>query len=209
MARETGAMGRVAISTPGDWALASTAKREGFIAMAKHALGKKSFKPWTNFSWDDFVMLKEFARVFKTRHLPVSNAKAWRGKKAQKLLPHPKEWSNKALLETLSKKRQSKRTLRGPPPPEEDNDVICVWDSDEGGLATASPVREQSSTRKFKPKAKKRKRKPVQHNSAHASSDIQDAMTPTKTRGACWRQRKSPSQSPRHAGTAKPKRRRK
>ena len=176
MARETGAMGRVAICTPGDWALASTAKREGFIAMAKHALGKKSFKPWTNFSWDDFVMLKEFARVFKTRHLPVSNAKAWRGKKAQKLLPHPKEWSNKALLETLSKKVQSKRTLRGPPPPEEDNDVICVWDSDEGGLAPASPVREQSSTRKFKPKAKKRKRKPVQHksdhdpNSAHASS---------------------------------------
>ena len=190
MARETGAMGRVAISTPGDWLLASTPKREGFIAMAKHALGKKSFKPWTNFCWDDFVLLKQLAQVFKTRHLPVSNAEAWGSKAAKKVLPPPKEWSSDVLVKTLSKKV---RTKRRPVPAEEDSDeAICVWDSDEGGLSVASPNNEKSPSasnpkpKRIPGKKTKRKRKQVQRKSdhhgdaAHADSALADSVIKSK-----------------------------
>ena len=134
--------------------------------MAKHALGKKSFKPWTNFSWDDFVLLKELAKVFKTRHLPVSNAKAWASKSARKLLPKPKEWKSDVLIKTLSKNVLPTKRRRVPPA-EEDNEVICLWDSDEGGLSGASPNKSPSASNP-KPKKRivgkktKRKRKQVQ-----------------------------------------------
>ena len=140
--------------------------------MAKHALGKKSFKPWTNFSWDDFVLLKQLAQVFKTRHLPVSNAKAWASKAARKVLPQPEEWKSDVLIKTLSKKNV--RTKRRPVPAEEDNEVICVWDSDEGGLSVASPNKSPSASNPTpnkrivgKKTKRKRKRKPVQRKSDH------------------------------------------
>ena len=91
-----GAMGRVAMNTPDNWEHAVSAKRECFIAMARNVLGTRSFKPWNNFSWDDFMLLKKLSYVFKTQHLPVSNASAWRGKKARKVLPCPSHWKDAA-----------------------------------------------------------------------------------------------------------------
>ena len=89
---KTGAFGRVAMSTAENWEACVSPKRNCYISVSRNLLGIKSFKPWNNFRWSDFLLLKQLALVFNTRHLPLSNANAWLSKEAKKLIPMPAAW---------------------------------------------------------------------------------------------------------------------
>jgi hypothetical protein len=199
MARHNGALGRVAIITPENWENAATAKRACYIAMARNVLGNASFKPWNHFAWEDFKLLKQLAHVFKTRHLPVSNAKAWENKNGKKLLPPPPEWSAPALQSSNKRGHQKSPELI-------DLSIITVWDSDEGCLTTLMEEKEikrpskhkvnrkrkgkakpkvkgkGKAKRKVKGKGKGKDKPKVDPNSAHAdtSMDTTPAPKPTK-----------------------------
>ena len=48
-------------------------KREAYIALARHLLVGKSYKQWDCFSFSDFMFRQRCGRVFKKRHLPLSD----------------------------------------------------------------------------------------------------------------------------------------
>ena len=112
----TGALGSVAMNTPDNWEKAVSPKRDCFSAMARNVLGTSSFKPWNHFAWHDFMLIKKLSYVFKTQHLPVSNARAWRSKKGMKLLPCPPQWIGASPSSKASSKGQTNcfRCLKQP-----------------------------------------------------------------------------------------------
>ena len=76
---------------------------------------------WTNFNWNDFVLVKALGRTFIKRHLPLSNQSAWR---KSKLVEDPEEWSFGDKNPVKSKKKRKKP---------ESPVVITIWDSSEEG----------------------------------------------------------------------------
>ena len=99
------AMGSKAMASQAKWAAVSVwRKREAYIALCRHVLGRTGYPQWDCFSFRDFTERQMAADTFYKRHLPLSDGVHDFGGK----LPAPASWS---VSEPPKKRRR--RTTAG------------------------------------------------------------------------------------------------
>ena len=82
--------------------------RSCYIYIARKCLKSPNYKPWNDFSFDDYLQRQHLMKTFETRHLPVLRGEV---DIPLKYLPDPDCWTVDSESDTpVKKKRKSAKT---------------------------------------------------------------------------------------------------